>query len=128
MELPANNPAHFPARWAFVVQFQSDTAGEQGHLAGQVEHVVLGQVADFQSLETLMAFIAQVLRAEREGATGPQANGLAGAGGEAAVPIDRVMPPRRGPRSAITPHVSTPQSRLWAVRRQHARISRPIRR
>ena len=65
MELPAHNPAHFSVRWAFVVQFQSDTAVEQGHLAGRVEHVVTGQAADFQSLDTLLAFIAQVLREER---------------------------------------------------------------
>jgi hypothetical protein len=47
------------------VQFQSDTAIEQGHLVGRVEHVVSGQATAFQSLETLLAFIAQVLRAER---------------------------------------------------------------
>jgi hypothetical protein len=39
---------------------------EQGHLAGRVEHVVSGQAADFQSLETLLTFIAQVLREARD--------------------------------------------------------------
>jgi hypothetical protein len=53
--------------WAFVVQFLVDTVVEQGHLAGRVEHVVSGQAATFQSLEALLAFIARVLRAEREG-------------------------------------------------------------
>jgi hypothetical protein len=61
----ADNPAHLSVHWAFVVQFQSDTAIEQGHLVGRVEHVVSGQATAFQSLETLLAFIAQVLRAER---------------------------------------------------------------
>ena len=37
---PANNLSHFSAHWAFVVQFQSDTVVEQGHLTGRVEHVV----------------------------------------------------------------------------------------
>jgi hypothetical protein len=63
---PADNPAHLSVHWAFVVQFQVDTAVEQGHLAGRVEHVVSGQAADFQSLDTLLAFIAQVLHEERD--------------------------------------------------------------
>ena len=66
MRPPAHKSAHFSVHWAFVVQFQSDTAVEQGRLAGRVEHVVSGQATDFQSLETLLAFMAQVLRAERE--------------------------------------------------------------
>jgi hypothetical protein len=63
---PADKPAHLSVHWAFVVQFRSDTAAEQGHLAGRVEHVVSGQAADFQSLDTLLAFIAQVLHEERD--------------------------------------------------------------
>jgi hypothetical protein len=70
---PAHNPAHLSVHRAFVVQFQSDTAVEQGHLAGRVEHVVSGQAAAFQSLETLLAFIAQVLREERERSSSPRA-------------------------------------------------------
>ena len=69
----ADNPAHLSVHWAFVVQFQSDTAVEQGHLAGRVEHVISGQATAFQSLETLLAFIAQVLRAERERLSNPRA-------------------------------------------------------
>jgi hypothetical protein len=56
---------------AFVVQFRADTAVEQEHLAGRVEHVVSGQATDFQSLETLLAFIARVLRAEGERSADP---------------------------------------------------------
>jgi hypothetical protein len=68
---PANNRSSFSAHWAFVVQFQSDTVVEQGHLTGRVEHVVSGQATTFQTLETLLTFIAQVLRAERERSAEP---------------------------------------------------------
>jgi hypothetical protein len=70
---PADNPAHLSVHWAFVVQFQSDTVVEQGHLAGRVEHVISGQATTFQSLETLLAFMARVLRAEHEGLSNPRA-------------------------------------------------------
>jgi hypothetical protein len=66
-----DKPAYLSVHRAFVVQFRSDTAVEQGHLAGRVEHVVSGQAADFQSLEMLLGVIAQVLRAERARATAP---------------------------------------------------------
>ena len=69
----ADNPAHLSVHWAFVVQFQSDTVVEQGHLAGRVEHVISGQATTFQSLETLLAFMARVLRAERERLSNPRA-------------------------------------------------------
>jgi hypothetical protein len=62
---PADNPAPLAVTRAFVVQFRADTVVEQGHLTGRVEHVVSGQATDFQSLETLLAFMAWVLRAER---------------------------------------------------------------
>ena len=63
---PADYPAPLSVTRAFVVQFRADAVVEQGHLTGRVEHVVSGQATDFQSLETLLAFIARVLRAERE--------------------------------------------------------------
>jgi hypothetical protein len=65
MMLPADHPAHLSVTRAFVVQLRADTAVEQGHLAGRVEHVVSGQATDFEALETLLAFMARVLRAER---------------------------------------------------------------
>jgi len=34
-----------------------------------VEHVISGQAVDFQSLDTLLAFIAQVLHEERDRST-----------------------------------------------------------
>jgi len=67
----ADNPAPLSVTRAFVVQFRTDTAVEQEHLAGRVEHVVSGQATAFQSLETLLAFIARVLRAERERSAEP---------------------------------------------------------
>jgi hypothetical protein len=62
---PADYPAPLSVTRAFVVQLRADTAVEQGHLAGRVEHVVSGQATDFEALETLLAFIARVLRTER---------------------------------------------------------------
>lgn len=65
MAPPMDHQASLSVHWAFVVQFQTDTIVEQGSLAGRVEHVVSGQATTFQSLETLLAFIARVLREER---------------------------------------------------------------
>jgi hypothetical protein len=66
MSQPSNHPGPLSVYWGFVVQFDTHTDVVCGHLAGRVEHVVSGQAADFQSLEMLLGFIAQVLRAERE--------------------------------------------------------------
>jgi hypothetical protein len=49
--------------WAFVIHFDATTAVERGEVVGRVEPVVSGHAMHFQSLETLMAFIAQRLRA-----------------------------------------------------------------
>jgi hypothetical protein len=46
---------------AFVVQFSDATQIEAGHMAGRVEHIVSGQAAHFQSLESLLTFFAHVL-------------------------------------------------------------------
>jgi hypothetical protein len=66
MAPPADNLAPLSVTRAFVVQFRADTIVEQGYLTGRVEHVVSGQATDFQSLETLLTFMARVLSAERE--------------------------------------------------------------
>jgi hypothetical protein len=68
---PADHPAPLSVTRAFVVQLRADTAVEQGHLAGRVEHVVSGQATDFEALETLLTFIEPVLRTERARATEP---------------------------------------------------------
>jgi hypothetical protein len=62
----ADHPAPLSVTRAFVVQLRADAVVEQGHLTGRVEHVISGQAADFEALETLLAFMARVLRAERE--------------------------------------------------------------
>jgi hypothetical protein len=65
MSQPSNPPGPLSVYWAFVVQFDTHTDVACGHLAGRVEHVVTGQATDFQSLEMLLGFIAQVLRDTR---------------------------------------------------------------
>jgi hypothetical protein len=47
---------------AFVVQFAANTALDSEGLAGRVEHVVSGQMIQFQSMQALYAFIVQVLQ------------------------------------------------------------------
>ncbi len=61
-----DNPAPLPIHHAFVVQFHPDTSVEDGRMAGRIEHVVSGRARHFHSLETLLAFIAQVLRDGRQ--------------------------------------------------------------
>lgn len=51
-----------PPVHTFVVQFSADVQVDRGHVAGRVEHLVSRQATTFQSLEALLAFIAQVLR------------------------------------------------------------------
>jgi len=53
----------FAPEQAFVVQFGRGTAVDTGRMAGRVEHVVSGKVARFQSLEELVTFLTEVLRA-----------------------------------------------------------------
>ena len=63
MPSPSDRPLQLSAHRAFVIQFDATTAIERGEVVGRVEHVVSGQAIRFQSVETLMAFIAQILRA-----------------------------------------------------------------
>jgi hypothetical protein len=51
--------------WAFVVHFRTNTDLPQGRIGGRVEHVVSGQSTHFDSLEELLAFMAQVLASVR---------------------------------------------------------------
>jgi hypothetical protein len=60
-----HNPPYSSA-WAFVVQFRRETGVDTGSLVGRVEHVVSGQVARFQSLDELVAFMTNVLRTVAE--------------------------------------------------------------
>jgi len=55
------SPLFAPAQ-AFMVQCGRETIVDAGHMAGRVEPVVSGEVARFQSLDELVAFITEVLR------------------------------------------------------------------
>ena len=46
---------------AFVVQLREQADVEHGRWAGRVEHVTSGQATHFQSLEELVAFVAQIV-------------------------------------------------------------------
>jgi hypothetical protein len=49
---------------AFVIQFRAGTDVELQRVEGRVEHVISGQAMRFDSLETLLAFFARVLKDE----------------------------------------------------------------
>ena len=58
----AHDPSgHLSVYRAFVVQFDTHTDVARGQLTGRVEHVVSGEAIQFHSLETLLAFMAQLL-------------------------------------------------------------------
>ncbi len=63
MPSPNDHPMRLSVHRAFVIQFDATAAVERGEVVGRVEHVVSGHTMHFQSLETLMAFMAQILRA-----------------------------------------------------------------
>jgi hypothetical protein len=46
---------------AFVIQFRPDTDVELGRFEGRIEHIASSRTIRFQSLDQLLAFIAQVL-------------------------------------------------------------------
>ena len=62
--MPKDEPLLSPQR-AFVLQFYSQTDVAQRHFVGRVEHVLSGQTARFDSLDTLVAFLGQVLTTVR---------------------------------------------------------------
>jgi hypothetical protein len=51
-----------PAERAFVVQLHVESDVSQRHMVGRVVHVVSGQTAHFETLESLLTFIDRVLR------------------------------------------------------------------
>jgi len=65
MEPELQTESQLSPRRAFVVQFHKETAVEQWHLEGRVEHVVSGQAIHFHSLEELLYFIARTLATVR---------------------------------------------------------------
>jgi hypothetical protein len=66
MQSPLERRPPFAPEQAFVVQFGRETAVDVGRVVGRVEHVVSRQVARFQSLDELVAFMTEVLRAVEE--------------------------------------------------------------
>ena len=63
MTSPSQQHGPFAIQHAFVVQFAGHTAADAESLAGRIEHVVSGKSARFQSGESLLAFVMQVLEA-----------------------------------------------------------------
>jgi hypothetical protein len=57
----AQSQPSLPTNRAFVVQFRPPPTDAAPAYAGRVEHLESGQVARFQSLEELLAFIIRVL-------------------------------------------------------------------
>ena len=57
--------APLSVHWAFVVHLRTSADITRGQIAGRVEHVVSGQSIHFNSLEELLAFMAQVLATVR---------------------------------------------------------------
>jgi hypothetical protein len=72
MPQPTEHPTPLSVHRAFVVHVRAGTAVAQGQVAGRVEHVVSGQATHFDSLQELLAFIAQVLA---QGQDRPDTNG-----------------------------------------------------
>jgi hypothetical protein len=56
-----------PAERAFVVQLHLESDVSQRHMVGRVVHVVSGQTAHFDTLESLLTFIDRVLRSLEPG-------------------------------------------------------------
>ena len=58
--MPQHQPT-LPTNRAFVVWLRAQPTGAPFAWDGRVEHVVSGQVTDFQSLEELWTFMCRVL-------------------------------------------------------------------
>jgi hypothetical protein len=58
---PSGGARPLPVERAFVVQLHVETDVAQGRFAGRIEHVVSGQAAHFDTLESLLGFIERVL-------------------------------------------------------------------
>ena len=63
MTSPSHQSGPFAIQHAFVVQFAGHAASDTEGLAGRIEHIVSGKAARFQSGESLLAFIMQMLEA-----------------------------------------------------------------
>ena len=66
MAQPQTEKASLSVHRAFVVHLRTSSNVARGPIEGRVEHVVSGQSTHFDSLEELLAFMAQVLRQRKE--------------------------------------------------------------
>ena len=66
MSQPQAEKAPLSVHRAFVVHFRTSSNVTRGPIEGRVEHVVSGQSTHFDSLEELLAFMAQVLSQRKE--------------------------------------------------------------
>lgn len=57
----SQNPSQFSVHGSFVVQFRAASDIRHGSCDGRVEHISSGQIADFSSVDDLVAFIERVL-------------------------------------------------------------------
>lgn len=62
MQRESERLSSLPPAHAFVVQFDAGVQVDVGRMAGRVEHLVSRQAITFQSLDALLAFMAQILR------------------------------------------------------------------
>lgn len=87
MAAGSDQHATLSPHYAFVVQLAADTQVETGQIYGRVEHVVSRHATHFDSLETLLAFMARILRdviaheQTAEGGTPPAPHGGSAAPG-----------------------------------------------
>jgi hypothetical protein len=68
--VPQSQPS-LPTDRAFVVQFRVKATGASSPYDGRVEHLVSGHVAQFHSLEELLAFMVRVLTEVEEHSDSP---------------------------------------------------------
>ena len=67
----ARNPPLLPTH-TFVVQLHSDTQVEARQMTGRVEHLSSRHAMMFESLDTLLAFIARMLQEVSKTSTGQE--------------------------------------------------------
>jgi hypothetical protein len=67
----ARNPPLLPTH-TFVVQLHPNTQVEAGQMTGRIEHLVSRHATMFESLDTLLAFIARMLQEVRNTSIGQE--------------------------------------------------------
>jgi hypothetical protein len=66
-ERPGAGEGSLPMSRSFVVQFTADTVAASRRFRGRVEHIESGRSQRFASLDTLVAFIAELLEMNEGG-------------------------------------------------------------